>query len=119
MSTLKLTIPAAVLLAGFFVCTSTSYGTAEYAKKEKKGCVSNNPARLMAVTPSVANVFAIPIDAALGPLFWASFPPIAMLRRKPMRTVLTAWALRDHVCCSMARSDELKYSSPLKGNNPG
>jgi len=39
MSTLKLTIPAAVLLAGFSVCISTSYGTPEFAKKEKKSCV--------------------------------------------------------------------------------
>jgi len=36
MSTLKVTIPAAVLLAGFFVCISTSYGTPEYAKRKRK-----------------------------------------------------------------------------------
>ena len=40
MSALKLTIPAAVLLTGFFVCTTNSYGTAEFAKKEKKGCTT-------------------------------------------------------------------------------
>jgi len=38
MRSLKLLIPAVIVLAGFFVCTSTSYGTAEYTKKEKKGC---------------------------------------------------------------------------------
>ena len=38
MRSLKLVIPAAIVLTGFFVCTSTSYGTAEYTKKEKKGC---------------------------------------------------------------------------------
>jgi hypothetical protein len=39
MSTLKVTIPASILLVGLFVCTTSSYGTPEYAKKEKKGCV--------------------------------------------------------------------------------
>jgi cytochrome c553 len=34
MKTLKLAIPAAVLMAGFMVCTSASYGKPEYAKKE-------------------------------------------------------------------------------------
>jgi pyrrolidone-carboxylate peptidase len=38
MSYLKLTIPAVVLLAGFFVCTTVTYGTAAYAKQEKKAC---------------------------------------------------------------------------------
>ena len=38
MRSLKLMIPAAIVLTGFFVCTSTSYGTAEYTKKEKKSC---------------------------------------------------------------------------------
>jgi hypothetical protein len=38
MRSLKLMIPATILLAGFLVCTSTSYGTAEYTKKEKKSC---------------------------------------------------------------------------------
>ena len=35
---LKLLAPCAVLLAGFVVCTSSVYGTPEYAKKEKKAC---------------------------------------------------------------------------------
>jgi hypothetical protein len=40
MSTLKLTLPAAILMAGFLVCTSATYGKPEYAKKEGKGCVT-------------------------------------------------------------------------------
>ena len=39
MRTMKLTIPAVVLAAGFLLCTSASYGTQEYAKKEKKSCM--------------------------------------------------------------------------------
>ena len=38
MRSLKLILPAALALAGFLVFTSTSYGTPEYTKKEKKGC---------------------------------------------------------------------------------
>ena len=38
MSALKLALPATVLMAGFPFCTSNSYGTPEYAKKEKKTC---------------------------------------------------------------------------------
>ena len=38
MRAFKLVIPAALLTAGFLVCTTASYGTQEYAKKEKKGC---------------------------------------------------------------------------------
>jgi hypothetical protein len=38
MRTLKLVLPAAVVTAGFLVCTTASYGTPEYAKKEKKAC---------------------------------------------------------------------------------
>ena len=36
---MKLVLPVACLLTGFLVCTTASYGTAEYAKKEKKKCV--------------------------------------------------------------------------------
>ena len=39
MRAMKLVLPAAILMAGFLVCTTASYGTAEYAKKEKKKCV--------------------------------------------------------------------------------
>ena len=39
MRALKLVLPAAFLMTGFLVCTTASYGTAEYAKKEKKKCV--------------------------------------------------------------------------------
>jgi cytochrome c553 len=38
MRALKLIVPSAVLTAGFLICTTASYGTPEYAKKEKKGC---------------------------------------------------------------------------------
>jgi len=38
MSALKLIVPASVLMAGFVLCTSVTYGTPEYAKKEKKAC---------------------------------------------------------------------------------
>jgi hypothetical protein len=39
MKTLKLIIPAAILGAGFLICTTASYGTQTYAKNEKKACV--------------------------------------------------------------------------------
>jgi len=38
MRALKVVLPAAVLTAGFLICTTASYGTPDYAKKEKKGC---------------------------------------------------------------------------------
>lgn len=38
MRVLKLVLPAVILMTGFLVCTTASYGTPEYAKKEKKGC---------------------------------------------------------------------------------
>jgi len=38
MKTIKVAIPAAILSMGFLLCTSSVYGTAEYAKKEKKSC---------------------------------------------------------------------------------
>ena len=38
MRALKLVLPAAFLMTGFLVCTTASYGTQEYAKKEKKAC---------------------------------------------------------------------------------
>jgi hypothetical protein len=41
MRTLKLAIPAAVVMAGFLVCTTQSYGKPEYMKKENlKSCTS-------------------------------------------------------------------------------
>ncbi len=36
MKTLRVTLPAAILAAGFLVCSSASYGTPAYAKKEAK-----------------------------------------------------------------------------------
>jgi hypothetical protein len=38
MRLLKLAVPSVILMAGFLVCTTASYGTPEYAKKEKKTC---------------------------------------------------------------------------------
>jgi hypothetical protein len=38
MRTLKLAVPSAILLAGFLVCTTASFGKPEYAKKEGKTC---------------------------------------------------------------------------------
>jgi hypothetical protein len=38
MKGLKVAIPTAVVLAGFLTCTSISFGTPEYSKREKKGC---------------------------------------------------------------------------------
>jgi hypothetical protein len=38
MRGLKLVVPAALLGAGFLVCTTASYGTQDYSKKEKKAC---------------------------------------------------------------------------------
>jgi hypothetical protein len=39
MSQLKLILPAALVLGGFLVCSTTSYGKAEYTKQTKKACV--------------------------------------------------------------------------------
>jgi hypothetical protein len=39
MRTLKLTVPAVVILSGFFFCTTASFGKPEYMKKENvKSC---------------------------------------------------------------------------------
>jgi len=38
MRTWKLVVPAGIVMAGFLLCTSASYGTQEYAKKEKQAC---------------------------------------------------------------------------------
>jgi hypothetical protein len=38
MRVLKLVVPSAILMVGFLVCTTASYGTQDYAKKEKKTC---------------------------------------------------------------------------------
>lgn len=40
MKGLKLVLPAAILTAGFMLCTTASYGTTAYAKKEGKSCVT-------------------------------------------------------------------------------
>ena len=38
MRALKLILPSAFLMTGFLICTTSSFGTPEYAKKEKKSC---------------------------------------------------------------------------------
>ncbi|MBZ5581744.1 MAG: hypothetical protein LAQ30_05960 [Acidobacteriia bacterium] len=38
MKTWKLALPAGILMTGFLLCTSASYGTQAYAKKEGKQC---------------------------------------------------------------------------------
>jgi hypothetical protein len=40
MSQLKLILPAALVLGGFLVCSTASYGKAEYTKATKKACVT-------------------------------------------------------------------------------
>ena len=37
---LKTVLPAVILLGGFLVCTTASYGTTEYAKTTKKSCAT-------------------------------------------------------------------------------
>lgn len=38
MSQLKLMIPAIVLFGGFVICSTATYGKAEYTKQTKKAC---------------------------------------------------------------------------------
>ena len=38
MRAIKVALPAAILMAGFLLCTSATYGKPEYAKKEKQSC---------------------------------------------------------------------------------
>ena len=38
MSHLKVTLPAVILLGGFLICSTTSYGKPEYVKSTKKAC---------------------------------------------------------------------------------
>ena len=38
MRALKVVVPAALIMTSFLLFTSASYGTQEYAKKEKKAC---------------------------------------------------------------------------------
>jgi hypothetical protein len=39
MRTMKLAIPAMVLMTGFLVCTTSTYAKPEYSKKTSKNCV--------------------------------------------------------------------------------
>ncbi len=38
MSSIKIALPAAILLGGFLVCTTATYGTTDAAKQTKKAC---------------------------------------------------------------------------------
>lgn len=38
MCLMKVIVPVVIVAAGLLVCTSSVYGTAEYAKKERKAC---------------------------------------------------------------------------------
>jgi hypothetical protein len=38
LSQLKLVVPAAILLGGFLVCSTATYGKPEYVKSTKKAC---------------------------------------------------------------------------------
>jgi len=38
MLNLKIILPAAIVLGGFLVCSTSSYGTTEYVKQTKKAC---------------------------------------------------------------------------------
>ena len=38
MSHLKITLPAVILLGGFLVCSTASFGKAEFTKQTKKAC---------------------------------------------------------------------------------
>ncbi len=38
MSSIKIALPAAILLGGFLVCTTASFGTQEAYKQTKKAC---------------------------------------------------------------------------------
>jgi hypothetical protein len=40
MRVMKIVVPSAIALAGLLVCTSSMFGTPEYAKKEKKACTT-------------------------------------------------------------------------------
>jgi hypothetical protein len=39
MSYWKITLPAVILLGGFLVCSTASYGKPEYTKSTKKSCL--------------------------------------------------------------------------------
>ncbi len=49
MSNLKIILPAAILMGGFLVCSTASFGKAEYTKATKKACTfchkTNEPAK--------------------------------------------------------------------------
>jgi hypothetical protein len=40
MRAMKLILPTGILLGGLVICTTSMFGTPEYAKKEKKSCTT-------------------------------------------------------------------------------
>ncbi len=38
MSSIRIALPAAILMGGFLLCTTASFGTTEYTKQTKKAC---------------------------------------------------------------------------------
>ncbi len=49
MSRLKVILPVAIVMGGFLVCTTATFGKAEYTKQTKKACLfchkTNEPAK--------------------------------------------------------------------------
>ena len=53
MRALKLVVPTAILMSGFVVLTTASYGKPEYGKKEGKSCTFCHPAgKMKELTPA-------------------------------------------------------------------
>ncbi len=59
MSHLKLIVPAVIVLGGFMICTTASYGKAEYTKATKKQCLychqKNEPANKEAMNKNLTD----------------------------------------------------------------
>ncbi|HWU36510.1 MAG TPA: hypothetical protein VN203_02620 [Candidatus Acidoferrum sp.] len=59
MSQWKLIVPAALVLGGFLVCTTASYGKPEYTKATKKACTfchqKNEPANKDAMNKNLTD----------------------------------------------------------------
>jgi hypothetical protein len=59
MSRLKLIVPAAVVLGGFLICSTATYGKPEYTKATKKSCLfchsKNEPANKDAMNKNLTD----------------------------------------------------------------
>jgi len=59
MSQLKWIVPAVIVLGGFMICTTASYGKAEYTKATKKTCLychqKNEPANKEAMSKNLTD----------------------------------------------------------------